>query len=98
MLRQGTHGRGIIASGYTLSQIYQERDWRDGSPGWANFVDVLLERVVPVEDALSTEVLNEQIPEASWDRRQASGTFLRGRLVGKLEVLWRRHLAALAER
>jgi hypothetical protein len=98
MLRQGTHGRGIVASGYTVSEIYQERDWRDGSPGWANFVDVFLDRVVPVEDALSTEVLNEQIPEAKWDRRQASGTFLRGRLVGKLEALWRSHLAALAVR
>lgn len=98
LLRQGTQGRGIVASGYTRGQIETDRNWREGSKGTANFVLVALDRVISVEDALSTDVLNQEIPEGNWDRRQASGTFIRGKVVGRLEALWRRHLGELAER
>ena len=96
MLRQGTQDRGIVASGTVLSEIYEGQDW-DGSGGLANYVDVLLERLVPVEDALPTEVLKREISETNWDRLQMSGTFIRGSLVDKLEELWSNHLASNAQ-
>ncbi|MGO9101060.1 MAG: hypothetical protein ACLP9Y_17070 [Mycobacterium sp.] len=73
MLRHGTKGRGIVASGTVLSEIWQGEDW-DGSQAVENYVDIRLDTVLPVDDALSTAVLNQALPEASWDRRQASGT------------------------
>jgi hypothetical protein len=95
LLRQGTHGRGIVASGTVLSEIYQWQDW-DGSGGVANYVDILWERVVPVENALSTDVLKRELPETNWDRLQMSGTFLKPQLVDEMEELWSNHLASIA--
>lgn len=94
MLRQGTQGRGIVASGTVLSDIYEDQTW-DESGGLANYVDVLLERLVPVEDALPTEVLKREMSETNWDRLQMSGTFIKGS-VDKLEELWSHHLASNA--
>jgi hypothetical protein len=91
MLRQGTQGRGIVASGTVVTEIYQDRGW-GGSGGLANYVDVLLEHVVSVEDALPTEVLKRQLPETNRDRLQMSGTFLKTELVSELEGLWSNHL------
>jgi hypothetical protein len=97
LLRQGTHGRGIVASGTVASEIYQAEDW-DGSGVSANYVDVLWQRVVPVEDALPTETLKRQLPETNWDRLQMSGTFLKPELVGKLEELWSQQLSSSTQR
>jgi hypothetical protein len=96
LLRQGTHGRGIVASGTVASEIYQAEDW-DGSEESANYVDVLWQRVIPVEDALPTEVLKRQLPETNWDRLQMSGTFLKPELIGRLEELWSVHLSSFAQ-
>ncbi|HSY69229.1 MAG TPA: DUF3883 domain-containing protein [Edaphobacter sp.] len=96
MLRQGTQGRGIVASGTVVSEIYQDLDW-DGSGGLASYVDVLLERLVAVEDALPTDLLKRQLSETNWDRLQMSGTFIRGKQVGELEELWSNHLASIAQ-
>ena len=96
VLRQGTQGRGIVASGTVVSEIYQDQDW-DGSGGLANYVDVLLERLVAVEDALPTNLLKRQLSETNWDRLQMSGTFIRGKQVDELEELWSNHLASIAQ-
>jgi hypothetical protein len=96
LLRQGIHGRGIVASGSVASEIYQAEDW-DESGGSANYVDVLWEHLVPVEDALPTEVLKQQLPETKWDRLQMSGTFLKPELIDGLEQLWCDHLASLTQ-
>jgi len=96
LLRQGTHGRGIVASGTVSSEIYQADDW-DESGGFANYIDVLWERVVLVEDALPTEVLKQRLPETNWDRLQMSGTFLKTELIAELETLWSDHLAGIGQ-
>jgi hypothetical protein len=94
MLRQGTQGKGMVASGTVVSEIYQDRGWA-GSGGLANYVDVLFEDVVSVEDALPTEVLKRQLPQTNWDRLQMSGTLLKTELVRLLEETWSNHLTAL---
>ena len=92
LLRQGTHGRGVDASGIVVSPINSEQDW-DGSGGTANYADILWERVVPVENLLPTEVLKQKLPETNWDRLQMSGTFIRGPQVDDLEELWSKHIS-----
>jgi len=96
LLRQGTHGRGIVASGSLTGEIFQSGAW-DDSGGQANYVEVFWERVVPVEDALPTETLKEQLPEKNWDRIQMSGTLLEPELINQLASLWSDHLAGLAQ-
>jgi hypothetical protein len=60
LLRQGTQGRGIIASGTILTDISSDAHW-DGSGRSANFVDLVFECVVPVDERLPTEVLERQL-------------------------------------
>lgn len=79
-----------------MSEIYQDQDW-DGSGGLANYVDVLLERLVAIEDALPTNLLKRQLSETNWDRLRMSGTFIRGKQVDELEELWSNHLASIAQ-
>jgi hypothetical protein len=95
MLRQGTQGRGIVASGTVVREIHQAPDW-DASAGSANYVDVVLERLVAVEDALPTNLLKRQLSATNWDRLQ-NGTFIRGKQVDDLEALWSHHLASSTE-
>jgi len=96
LLRQGTHGRGIVASGMVTSEVFQTGTW-DDSGGESNYVKISFERVVPVEDALPTETLKEQVPETNWDRLQMSGTLLKPELITRLAQLWSDHLAGITE-
>jgi hypothetical protein len=96
LLRQGTHGRGIVASGMVTSEEFQTGAW-DDSGGESNYVKISFERVVPVEDALPTETLKELLPETNWDRLQMSGTLLKPELITRLAQLWSDHLAGIAE-
>ena len=96
LLRQGSHGRGIVASGMVTSDVWPSDAW-DDSGGQSNYVNISFERVVPVEDALSTETLKEQLPEKNWDRLQMSGTLLEPELVPRLAQLWSDHLAGIGQ-
>lgn len=96
LLRQGSHGRGIVGSGTVTSDVFQTDAW-DDSGGLSNYVEVLWERVVPVEDALPTDTLKSQLPETNWDRLQMSGTLLKPALAPRLAELWSDHLAEIAQ-
>ena len=96
LLRQGTHGRGIVASGTVTSEVFQSDAWND-SGGASNYVNISFELVVPVEDALPTETLKEQLPETNWDRLQMSGTLLKPELITRLAQLWSDHLAGVGQ-
>jgi hypothetical protein len=93
MLRQGARGRGIIASGTVVSDIFLDAHW-DKSEETANYVDVVWECVVPVENRLSTDVLKRQLPEQHW-RPQNSGMLVKAALVGKLEEMWSDHVVRI---
>ena len=91
LLRQGTQGRGIVARGEVTSEIFPEPLF-DNPDETGNYVLISWERVVSVEDAISTETLKAEIPEVNWDRLQMSGTFLKPELHSRLEQLWSEHL------
>lgn len=94
MLRQGNEGRGIVATGHTTSNGYQDRHW-DGSNRQANYAKVVFDTIVPIAERLTTEVLTDEIPEYNWLRVQASGVSLPSPLAERLEQLWREHLGGV---
>jgi hypothetical protein len=54
LLRQGKKGRGIIASGAAVGEIYQAKHWDSDRPReLANNVDVRWDHVVEVEDTVA---------------------------------------------
>ncbi len=87
LLRQGTQGRGIVARGEVTSEIFQEPLF-DDPDDVGNYVLIRWDRVMSVDDALSTETLKAEMPEVNWDRLQMSGTLLKPALHGRLEQLW----------
>ena len=91
LLRQGTQGRGIVARGEVTGEIFQEPLF-DRPDKTGNYVLISWDRVVSVEDAISTETLKAEMPEVNWDRLQMSGTFLSPELHDRLEQLWSEHL------
>ena len=91
LLRQ-RRDRGIVASGVSHSEIYQERSFRDRRKR-ANYVDVLLDTVLPIRDILSIEDLHKARINYDWDHVYASGHEIPEEAARRLEVVWRRHLA-----
>ena len=93
MLRQGKKGRGIIASGAAVGEIYQAKHWDSDRPReLANNVDVRWDHVVEVEDALPTDKLPPARHNWSFQR---SGVLIEREVAGQLEKLWSNHLAKL---
>ncbi|BBX69247.1 hypothetical protein [Mycolicibacterium psychrotolerans] len=92
MLMVGDRGRGVIRSGIALEGISQDGDWRGGDRE-ANYIKrVEWRHFVPVEDALPTETLKDQIPEVNWDRMQASGVVIDEPAAQTLDDLWLAHI------
>lgn len=89
LLRQGTKGRGIVASGKVTSGIYESKHW-DGSGRPANYVHLRWDVVLAVEDLLPTEALEEAMPEQHW-RPQGGGIMLAANAALNLEMLWVAH-------
>ncbi|OBA43997.1 DUF3883 domain-containing protein [Gordonia sp. 852002-51296_SCH5728562-b] len=102
MLRQGNHGRGIVGSGEAVDFtgdagsigeiIHTDAHW-DGSGNPANYVGVIWDRLVEIEDLLPTDDLKATFPAQNW-APMASGTQIRSDIVDDLETLWTEHVSA----
>jgi hypothetical protein len=96
LLQQGNQGRGIIASGTVVREIYQAKHWDpDRSGELANNVDVRWDRVVRVEDALPVDELRRQLPAGHNWSFQRSGVLIGAKFANRLEDLWSNHLASI---
>jgi hypothetical protein len=93
LLQQGDGIRGVTASGYVDSPVFQGLHW-DDSGRLANYVLVRWDVVLEEEDALLTEELHSQIPSYSW-RPQSSGEALGSEVAEELEALWESHLESI---
>lgn len=93
LLRQGTSGRGIFASGSFATGVFQDDHW-DGSGGVANYADVIWDTALEPEDALTVETLMSELPDGQWEP-QASGSQVKPDLVDELERLWADHVASV---
>lgn len=89
LLRQGTGNRGIIASGRTTSNAWEDDHW-DGGPRKANYVDITWDLPLKADDILPIDELKASLPEQHW-QPQSSGTRIKSHLVADLERLWADH-------
>lgn len=64
--------RGIVASGITVSEVYQQQHWADKEKA-ANFVDVRWEIATPVNERVPVEDLLHLFPRIPWNYLQGSG-------------------------
>lgn len=93
LLRQGTRGRGIVAKGRFVSDVFQDDHW-DDSGREANYADVLWDVVLDPTDRLPIEILQDALPSGHW-QPQGSGRRLTPTAASGLEDLWRRHVDAI---
>jgi len=94
LLRQGKGARGIVASGWFTSEVYQDRHFND--PGkLANYADVEWDAMVDVDDPLPTADLKEQVTEIKWDFILGSGFPVEETPASTIEDLWDDHVGAV---
>ncbi len=93
LLRQGTDRKGIIAQGKLTSSAYKDTFRKDPNKQ-SNFVDYELIKIVPVDDRLPFEVLeNHPFNGINWNKHfRESGTTLKGSNAQALNLLWDTHL------
>jgi hypothetical protein len=72
MLRQGIHGRGIVAIGEITSEPYSDDSWRDDG-GTAQYVDVAWHEAVPLGERIEIHELETEVPGFRWDSVYSSG-------------------------
>ncbi len=93
LLQQGTHGRGIIASGHFASEVRQRAHW-DGRGGTANYADVYWDVWLYPEERLPIERLFAELPGGHWEPR-GSGVSVRPDVAAGLELLWAEHVGVI---
>jgi hypothetical protein len=86
LLRQGTHGRGVVAIGEITSEPFTAESWREDG-GTAQYVDVTWLEAVPLDERIDIQDLKSAIPEFGWDTVYSSGREITGQ-GAVLEELW----------
>jgi hypothetical protein len=90
LLRQGPEPRGIIASGWFRSTVYQDKHW-DGRPGeLANYAKISWDLALEDDDLLPLAVLKSQIAGVHW-HPHGGGVLLVPPADVNLERLWAYH-------
>lgn len=92
LLKQGSQGRGIVASGYAAGDWYLGEDWRaTGSD--AHYVDMTIDAMVNPRGHEVLDIGASEIPAlAKLSRRRNSGTEINPGEARALEALWTKHL------
>lgn len=92
VLRQGAEPRGIIASGFTTSEVYSQRHWipeRASRGDMANYVDVRLDTVREPDDVLPRSILDQGVFKSVYWDTPASGIEIPSEAAKALERLWK---------
>ena len=86
LLRQGTHGRGIVALGEFTSPPEPRPHWRnDGTFG--QFTDIDWSDAVEIDNRLDIDVLKAEIPEFDWNSVRRGGRDVTP-YGDRIEALW----------
>jgi hypothetical protein len=91
MLRQGQHGRGLVASGVVTSRPYEDDGFREGQAS-ARYVAIEWRRAVPLEARLDVAHLQAAVPGFKWSSVYGSGREVRRPHAALLHAAWLAHL------
>ena len=91
MLLRQRRDRGLVASGWFTTQIYEDLHW-DGTDRVTQFADIDFDCLLTVDERLPTEVLVEQVAAVPWNRLQGSGVRVPDDAAVTLDELWHHHL------
>lgn len=95
LLRQH-RDRGIVASGYFTSEVFQDEHWDPDRAGEvANYAQIEWDIWLLPEDRLPTETLQTEIPTVAWRNMQSSGVEVPSGSCRDLDQLWEDHLESL---
>lgn len=94
LLRQGPEPRGIMAAGSFRSGVWAAPHFDDSRTGTANYALVEWDTVLEAEEVLPLGVIQQHLPERDWTP-MGGGTIIAAAVLGRLEMLWADHLAAL---
>lgn len=72
LLRQGAHGRGLVAIGDITSEPFADDSWREDG-GAAQYVDVTWLEAIPLEERVDIDDLKGAMPAFKWDSIYSSG-------------------------
>jgi hypothetical protein len=89
LLRQGAHGRGLVAAGWVTSEVFEAANWRESdSERPAYYIYVTWRTCLPLEERITVEELEEAVPEFPWSAVFASGRRLDDSVADKVHRLW----------
>jgi len=86
LLRQGTHGRGVVAVGEITRGPFTDASWREDGRT-AQYVDVTWSEAVSLDQRVDIEDLKAAIPEFEWGKVYSSGREITEH-GSELEELW----------
>ena len=89
LVRLGQEPRGIIASGYVISDAYTEKNYDVSKDTDMNYVDIALTEIIDYRASgiLTTEYLNQKYPDQCWSP-QSSGIMIREQVYSGLLKDW----------
>ena len=87
MLRQGIHGRGIVAVGSITEAPFVDAHWNTKKGGEAHYVHVEWHRAMDINQMITIDELIREVPGFEWNKVYSSGRFVDGNAAAELAVL-----------
>lgn len=87
MLRQGIHGRGIVATGVITRAPFSAPHWNATKSGNAHYVNVSWWRAMDLNHMITLKELERQVPGFPWNQVYSSGRIIEGEPADELAML-----------
>ena len=87
MLRQGIHGRGIVANGVVTKAPFTAPHWHWDKTGDAHYVNVAWHRAMDLNQMITLKELEREVPGYDWNKVFSSGRIVEGESAEDLAVL-----------
>lgn len=87
MLRQGAHGRGIVAVGAVTRPPFTAPHWNPAKDGDAHYVNVAWHRAIDLNQMITIEELEREVPGFDWRTVYSSGRIVEDEAADQLAAL-----------
>ncbi|TDO34739.1 uncharacterized protein DUF3883 [Kribbella sp. VKM Ac-2527] len=87
MLRQGVHGRGIVAMGVITRGPFTAAHWNTAKDGDAHYVNVAWHRAMDLNQMITLDELEQAVPGFAWNKVYSSGRIIEGEPADQLAAL-----------